>query len=132
MDAQNKKILLGKELKKLLIDGVLPEEYKNEENLNVLFGYELEQMGDDEYYDTAIIEYCADLLDLNYPDENCEKEKQETFEKIKARITADEKRKKRLLRRTTQIAAACISRYNKRSAYIVYGVRNGFIRLDEG
>ena len=108
MERQIEKILSGEELKKLMVGDALPEEYITEKNLNILFDYEIEQMGVNEYYDTTIIGYCADLIVNNYTDENYKKRKQETFEKIKARITADEKRKKRLLHRTTQIAAACI------------------------
>ena len=84
MSKQNK--LFGEELKKLMIEGVLPDEYISEDNLNALLDYEYGQMGDNEYYDMSVIKYCSSLIAKNYTDENYEKRKWETFEKIKEQI----------------------------------------------
>ena len=102
-------MLSGEELKKLMVGGALPEEYISEENLRALLNYEYDQMGNkNKYYDQSVVHYCTALFEEKYTDEDYKKRKQETFEKIKARIAAYEKRKKRLLRRITQITAACI------------------------
>ena len=90
MNEQNK--LSGKELKRLMTDGKLPDEYICEENIKALLDYEFEQMGDlDEYYDMSVVQYCNDLLNKNYTDENYEKQKNETLKKIKAQIQSMDK-----------------------------------------
>jgi len=105
----NKNILSGEELKKLLIKNSLPQEYINAENLKTLLEYEFEQMGDDEYYDTKIIEYCSDWLSKNYTDKNYEQRKRETFKKIKSQIKARDKIKRPLSFKIIRIAAVFIA-----------------------
>jgi len=85
--------LSGAELKSLMINGELPEEYISEPNLNALFNYELEQMGDNECYDTNIMEYCSKLLTEHYTDESFQIRKRETFKNIKAQIKLMETQK---------------------------------------
>lgn len=105
--------LSGEELKNIMIDGVLPDEYINEENLDALLDYEFEQMGDaDEYYDMSVVEYCNDLLSKYYTDESYENRKQETYKKIKAQIKSDGKTSKKPYRTisflTKRIIAVCV------------------------
>lgn len=92
MDEQN--ILSGEHLKKLMVNGKLPEEYISEENINALIDYEFDQMDGDEYYNMSIIGYCSDLIAKNYSDKNYEKRKRETWNKIKTEIKSSSKVKK--------------------------------------
>jgi len=92
MNEQNR--LTGEELKKLIVNGKLPDEYISEDNVNALIDYEFELMEDDEYYDTSIIGYCADLMAEKYSDGNYEKRKRETWKKIQAQIKPQVKGKK--------------------------------------
>jgi len=97
MDKHNEKnILSGEELKNLITDGKLPDEYIREENIKSLLDYEFERMGDsNKYYDMSVVEYCNDLLCKNYVNADYEKQKSETFEKIKAQIKSKNKTEKR-------------------------------------
>lgn len=96
MGEQNR--LSGEELKNLMIDGVLLDEYINEENLNTLLDCELEQMGDNEYYDMSVILYCSDLIAKNYADESYEKVKQEAYKKVKEKIKSSSSKPKERFR----------------------------------
>ena len=92
MNFNEKNKLSGEELIKLMICGKLPKEYISEENLNALLSYELEQMGNDEYYDTNIICYCSDLIVRKYSDKNFNKRKKEAFKKFKQTIKNKEQK----------------------------------------
>ena len=86
MNRGNQSAVSGEALKKLMTGGVLPGEYISEDNLNALLGHELEQMGDDEYYDTQVIEYCSKLLVENYADDRHKTQKQQRYDEIMAKI----------------------------------------------
>jgi len=111
VDNGNQSAVSGESLKKLMTDGTLPGEYISEDNLNALLGYELEQMGDDEYYDTQVIEYCSKLLVENYTADSYKTQKQQRYDEIMARIKQNGKEMNKHGRRVSspvkRFIAAC-------------------------
>ena len=111
MNRGNQSAVSGEALKKLMTGGVLPGEYISEDNLNALLGHELEQMGDDEYYDTQVIEYCSKLLVENYADDRHKTQKQQRYDEIMARIKQSgegtKKHGKRVPSPVKRLIAAC-------------------------